>query len=198
MIGVAVLVGVVMGFDQFVTTPKKKEALALQQQVQEANEKLAAVTGSLVGLNQMRKRVEEKRKETESLTGRIPDDRQLGIVLDQLGKESQTKQIDLVQLNVSDQAAGGPKDDKRGSKSGDFKKVILDVELAADFGSIGPSLENIISLPIFSEVEKVDIRRKEELFPKLQVTLQQTLYISPSLEKESQSEGDGQKIRKTP
>ena len=91
MIGVAVLVGVVMGFDQFLTQPKKKEAMALQKQVQESNEKLASVTGSLVGLNQIKKRVEEKRKEKEALSGRIPDDRQLGIVLDQLGKESQTK-----------------------------------------------------------------------------------------------------------
>ena len=198
MIGVAVLVGVVMGFDQFLTQPKKKEAKALQNQVQESNEKLAAVTSSLVGLNQIKKRVEEKRKEKEAFSGRVPDDRQLGIVLDQLGKESHTKQIDLIQLNFNDQIAGNPAEEKGGAQSGSFKKVVLDIEMNATFKNIGPSLENILSLPIFSEVEKVDIKRKEEIFPKLQVTVQQALYISSSQKKAIQGEGDGQKIRTAP
>ena len=198
MIGVAVLVGVVMGFDQFLTTPKKKEVLALQKQVQESNEKLAAVTGSLVGLTQIRKRVEEKRKEKEALSGRIPDDRQVGIVLDQLGKESRNKQVDLIQMNINDQPAGNPAEDKGGAQSGSFKKVVMDMELNAAFGNIGPSLENILNLPIFLEFEKVAIKRKEEIFPKLQVTVQQTLYISSSLKKESHGEGDGQSVRTTP
>lgn len=198
MIGVAVLVGVVMGFDQFITQPKKKEVLALRKQVQESNEKLATITGSLVGLNQIRKRVEEKRKEKEALSGRIPDDRQLEMVLDQLGKESHSKQIDLIQMNINDQSAGNPAEDKGGAQSGSFKKVVMDIELNAAFGNIGPSLENILSLPIFSEFEKVDIKRKEEIFPKLQVTVQQTLYISSSPKKESYGEGDGQNIRTRP
>ena len=86
MIGAAVLIGVVMGFDQLLTQPKKKEALTLQKQIQEFNEKLASVTVSVSGLNQLKKRVEEKRKEKETLTGRIPDDRQLGMILDLLGE----------------------------------------------------------------------------------------------------------------
>jgi hypothetical protein len=186
MIGAAVLIGLVMGFDQFFTQPKKKEAMALQKQIQELNEKVALSTGSLVGFNQAKKRVEEKRKEKEALTGRIPDDRQLGIVLDQLGKESQTKQVDLVQLNITDQSAGTSAESKSGSRPGSYKKIALDVELAAPYGTIGPYLENLISLPIFSEIEKVDIRRKEESFPKLQVMIQQALYISSSIKTEAQ------------
>ena len=63
MIGAAVLIGVVLGFDQLLTQPKKKEVVALQKQVQEFNEKLASVTVSLSGINQTKIRVEEKRKE---------------------------------------------------------------------------------------------------------------------------------------
>lgn len=196
MIGVALLVGVVMGFDQFFTTPKKKEVLALRKQVQESNEKLASVSGSLVGLIQIRKRVEEKRKEKETLSGRTPDDRQLGIVLDQLGKESRTKQVDLIQMNINDHPAGSPAEDKGGPKTGSFKKVILDVELAAGFGTIGSFLDNMQSLPIFQEVDKVEIRRKEDQYPKLQVMLQQTLYVSTSPKQEFHNrEGDAQNIR---
>jgi hypothetical protein len=178
MIGAALLIGVVLGFDQFLTQPKKKEAAALQKQVQEFNEKLASVTVSLSGINQTKIRVEEKRKEKEALTGRIPDDRQLGMVLDWLGIESQTKKIELIQMNFSEKTEGGPKEEKGGPRQGLFKKVILDVDLASDFGAIGPCLENLSSLPIFLEIEKVDIRRKEEIFPKLLVTIQQTLHIS--------------------
>jgi hypothetical protein len=178
MIGAAVLIGVVMGFDQLLTQPKKKEAVALQKQVQEFNEKLASVTVSVSGLKQIQKRVEEKRKEKEALTGKIPDDRQLGMVLDRLGKETQTKKIELIQMNFSEPAVGGPKEGGGGSRHGLFRKVILEVDLASDFGAIGLCLENLSSLPIFLEIEKVDVRRKEEMFPKLLVTIQQTLHIS--------------------
>jgi Tfp pilus assembly protein PilO len=194
-IGVAVLVGVVMGFDQFVTQPKKKEAAALQKQVQEYNEKLASVTTSLTGLNPIRKRVEEKRKEKESMTGRISDDRQLGLLLDQLGKESQQKQMDLIQLNINDETAGISAEDKSKPKSGAFKKVILETGLKAGYGTIGPYLDIIQSLPIFMEVEKVDIQRKEESFPKLEINVQQVLYIASSPKKEAQGQGNGQPIQ---
>ncbi len=178
MIGAAVLIGLVMGFDQFLTQPKKKETVALQKQIQEFNEKLASVTVSVSGLNQLKKRVEEKRKEKETLTGRIPDDRQLEMILDRLGKESQTKKIDLIQMNFSEKAAKDPKEEKGGLRPGLFRKVTLEVDLASDFGAIGPCLESLSSLPIFLEIEKVDIRRKEDLFPKLLVTIQQTLHIA--------------------
>ena len=194
-IGVAVLVGVVMGFDQFFTTPQKKEVATLQKQVQELNDEIASVTVSITGLNQIKKRVEEKRKEKESLTGRISDDRQMGLLLDQLGKESQQKQMDLIQLNVNDETAAGPVEEKNMPKAGSFKKVILEVGLQAGYGTIGPYLESVQALPIFMQIEKIDIRRKEESFPKLQVTVQQVLYISSLLKKESQGQGNGQPIQ---
>ena len=194
-IGVAVLVGVVMGFDQFLIQPKKKEAAALQKQVQEYNEKLASVTTSLAQLNPIRKRVEEKRKEKDAFSGRISDDRQLGLLLDQLGKESQMKQMDLIHLKINDETAGSSAEDKSKPNAGSFKKVILDSGLQAGYGAIGPYLDNIQSLPIFLEVEKVDIRRKEESFPKLEVTVQQVLYIASSVKKEAQGQGNGQAIQ---
>lgn len=183
-IGVAVVVGVVMGFDQFVTIPKKKEAAALQKQLQEYNEKLVSVTTIMAGLNSTKKRVEEKRKEKESMTGKISDDRQVGLLLDQLGKESQMRKIDLVQLNIKDEPEMGPPGEKRKSKVGALKKIVLDTGLLASFETIGPCLEGIQALPIFLEVEKVDVRRKEESFPKLEVTVQQVIYISQPRPKE--------------
>jgi len=111
-----------MGFDQLLTTPKKKEAAALQKQVQEYNEKLASVTASLAGLIPARKRVERKRKEKESFAGRISDDRQLRLLLDQLGKETQQKQMDLIHLNISDDTAGITAEEKNKLKPGPSKK----------------------------------------------------------------------------
>jgi Tfp pilus assembly protein PilO len=197
MIGVAVLVGVVMGFDQFFTNPKKKEAAALQKQVQEINEKMASVTVSIAGLNQIKKNVEEKRREKEALSGKIPDDRQIGLILDQLGKESQIKKIDLIQLNINEESAKGPSEDKGKTGSGSFKRVMLDVGLTAAYGTIGPCLENIQSLPVFTEIEKIDISRQEESFPKLKVSFQQFLFVSSSARKDSTTKGDAENVRAT-
>jgi Tfp pilus assembly protein PilO len=178
LVGVAILAGVVMGFDTFYAQPKNKELAALRAQVLESNEKLAAVTNSMVGLQTVKKRVEEKKKEKDFVSGRISDDRQLPLLLDQMGKESQRKQIDLIQLNINYAPSEGPAEEKGKPLSGSFKKVALEVGLLAGYGTIGPYLDGIQSLPIFLEVEKVDIRRKEEISPKLQITIQQSLYMS--------------------
>ena len=193
--GVAIFVGIVMGFDQFGTQPKKKEVQVLQKEVQEYNEKLASVTLSLTGLNTLKKRVEEKRKQKESLTGRIADARQVTLLLDQMGKESQRNKIDLVQLTINEPSPGGQAEEKEKSKSGSIKKVVLNVGLLGDYGTVGPYLESIQTLPIFMEIERVGIQRKEETFPKLEVTLQQNLFISPSLKKEPQDKKDDPHIR---
>jgi hypothetical protein len=112
-----------------------------------------------------------------------------------LGKESQMKQMDLIHLNINDDTAAVPAEDKSKPKAGSFKKVILETELQAGYGNIGPYLDDIQSLPIFMQVEKVDIRRKEESFPKLQVNVQQVLFMASSPKKEAQGQGNGQPIQ---
>lgn len=186
-LGAAVLVGVVMGFDQFVTQPQKKEAEVLRKQVQEYNDKLAAVSVSMAGFNAIKKRVEEKRKQKDLSAGRVSDARQLDLLLDHMGKEGQMKKIDLVQLTINDSVTGTPAEAKEKSRVDSIKKVVLDVGLLAEYGTIGSYLESLQSLPIFLEIEKVDILRKEESFPKLEITLQQTLFIAPSSKKGPQS-----------
>lgn len=186
-LGAAVLVGVVMGFDQFVTQPQKKEAEVFRKQVQEYNDKLAAVSVSMAGFNAIKKRVEEKRKQKDLSAGRVSDARQLDLLLDHMGKESQMKKIDLVQLTINDSVTGTPAEAKEKSRVDSIKKVVLDVGLLAEYGTIGSYLESLQSLPIFLEIEKVDILRKEESFPKLEITLQQILFIAPSSKKGPQS-----------
>jgi hypothetical protein len=182
-IGVAILAGIVMGFDTFFTRPKNKELVALRAQVQESDEKLTTITTAMTGLQAIKKRVEEKRKEKEFVSNRISDARQLSLLLDQMGKDSQRKQIDLIQLTINYAPTGSPADEKGKPQSGSPKKVVLDVGLMAGYGAIGPYLDGLLSLPIFLEVEKVDIARKEGTFPKLQINIQQSLYMSTTTTK---------------
>ncbi|MBA4394649.1 MAG: hypothetical protein C0407_13945 [Desulfobacca sp.] len=182
-LGVALLVGVAMGFDTFITRPKDKELAALRSLVQESNEKMTAITTSMAGLQAIKKRVEEKRKEKEFVSGRISDARQLALLLDQMGKESQKKQIELMQLTINYGQSTAPAEEKGKPLSASFKKIGLDVGLNAGYGAIGPYLDGLQSLPIFLEVEKVDISRKEGIFPKLQINIQQSLYMSKTISK---------------
>ncbi len=180
----AILAGVVMGFDTFFVRPKNKELAALRTELLETNEKLTEITTSMAGLQAIKKRVEEKRKEKEFVSGRISDARQLSLLLDQIGKESQRKQIDLMQLNINYAPSGGKAEERGKPLSGPpFKKVALDVGLRAGYEAIGPYLDSIQSLPIFMEVENIDISRKEEFFPKLQITIQQSLFMSKTTER---------------
>ncbi|MEW6186287.1 MAG: type 4a pilus biogenesis protein PilO [Thermodesulfobacteriota bacterium] len=194
-ISAAVLIAVVMGFDQFVTTPKKKEAVSLQKQVQEANEKIGSVTASLSGLIPARKRMEEKKREVGSLAGRIPDERQLDILLDQLSREGQAKTIELLHLNIKEEPLFEAAEGQKRSPGGILKKMALEMGLSAAYGRIGDCLDSIQALPIFLELEQVDISRKGDSFPKLEITLKQNLYISPPGRRGSQEDKGGQSHR---
>jgi Tfp pilus assembly protein PilO len=194
----AVLIGIVMGFDQFVTTPKKKEAAALQRQVQEANEKIGSVSASLSGLIPARKRVEEKKREVGLFSGRIPDQRQLDILLDQLSKEGQAKSIELLHLNIKEEPGSKAADNQNRPPGGVFNRITLDMGMTAAYGRIGDCLDRIQALPIFLELEQVDISRKEEFYPRLEILLKQNLYISPAGHKGPQENKGGQYHRTLP
>jgi Tfp pilus assembly protein PilO len=178
MVGVAVLVGVVMGFDQFVAYPKKKEVKELQKQMEEYNQKLGTVTASLGSLKIIKKRVEEKRKEKAEAANKVPDERQLGILLEHIGKEGQKQQISLSQLTINDETSGAQGEKKEAPKSKPVKKVILEVGLLSGYDAIGPFLNSIQNLPIFSDFERIEVNRKDELLPKLQITFAEDLYMT--------------------
>ena len=189
MAGIALLVGLGMGFDQFMTLPKKKELASLEKELQVVNEKFSAAGVSMANLNLVRKRVEGKRKELERASGKISDDRQLELVLNQTGKETQTRKMDLLQLKINEAAAANPAKEK--NKEDSIKKIVLEVGLSAEFQAIGPYLEGLQNLPVFMEIEKLDILRKQEGFPKLEVNLQQNIYISPKISGKGQNQKHG-------
>lgn len=178
MIGVALLVGLVMGFDQFVTLPKKKEMAVLEKEIAAANEKLGAVSMAVAGLKGIKKRVEEKRKQKELSAGKVTDARQLDYLLDYMSKQSQTKQFELTQLSISEGVPGVPSgsNEKPGSAAG--QKMKLEIGLMGLFEALGPYLDGLQTLPIFLEVERISINRKEVAFPKLEITLHQALHMS--------------------
>jgi hypothetical protein len=190
MVGVAVLVGVVMGFDQFVAYPKKKEVKELQKQMEEYNQKLGTVTASLGGLKIIKRRVEEKRKEKAEAANKVADERQLGLLLEHIAKEGQKQQISLTQLTINDETAGTQGDKKEAPKNKPVKKVVLEVGLLSGYEAIGPFLDSIQNLPIFSDFERIEINRKDELVPKLQITFAEDLYmVSQSAKKEGEKVG---------
>jgi hypothetical protein len=187
MVGVAVLVGVVMGFDQFIAYPKKKEVKEMQKQIEEYNQKLGTVTASLGGLKIIKKRVEEKRKEKVEAANKVADESQLELLLEHIGKEGQKQQISLTQLTINDETTGTQGEKKEAPKSKPIKKVVLEVGLISGYDAIGSFLDSIQKLPIFSDFGRIEINRKDELSPKLQITFAEDLYMaSPGARKEGE------------
>jgi|GEM_PF-3235591 Tfp pilus assembly protein PilO len=191
LLGLAVLIGLVMGFDQFVTYPKKKENRALEKEVHEATERITTATASLVNLQAVRKRVEEKRRAMGVLSGRIADERQLDLLLEQWGKESRLRNIRLVRVDFKEAPPDTTQKTETGSAKKAFKKMEAQVEWLAEYGSIGPGLGDVFSLPLLMELEEVDITRKDEHFPRLEVILKKNLFLQKPARKGSEKSGQG-------
>ncbi len=180
LVGAVLLIGLVMGFDQFLIYPKKKTAALLQAQLQETDEKIAAVTTGLANLQVLRKRVEEKKRLKDLFSRKISDRRQIDLLLEQLARESREKRMDLMQLTLKKVSAPRSTEGQEKEKGGEFVKVEIDALMTASYGQIAAILEGLQSLPIFQEVERIEIQRKEEIYPRLEIQLKKNLYIAPT------------------
>ena len=181
MVVLAAAVVLYFAVDFLVLGPQQKGIKAKQAQLKELQEKMTTATGKLPELGLLRTRVEKKKRFLDSAKEKIVGKDQLRVFLDQLATESARLKLEINSLTIgregelaksekssAPRAAGSKESGLEGSK---FKKVVTDLNLSGPFEGVMIYLAEVEKLPLFMELDQVQIQGNKEGAPKVQLSI---------------------------
>ncbi len=129
----------------------------------------------------LRTRVEGKKRFLDSAKEKVVGKDQLRVFLDQLASESARLKLEINSLTIgregelaksekssAPRAAGSKESGLEGSK---FKKVVTDLNLSGPFEGVMIYLAEVEKLPLFMELDQVQIQGNKEGAPKVQLSI---------------------------
>jgi hypothetical protein len=181
MVVLAAAVVLYFAVDFLALGPLQKGIKAKQSQLRELQEKMTAATNTLPEIGVLRTRVEGKKRFLDSAKERVVGKDQLRLFLDQLAGESARLKLEINSLTIgregevgkseksaAPQAAGGKDAGPGGSK---FKKVMTDLNLSGPYEGVMIYLAEVEKLPLFMEMDQVQIQGNKEGAPKVQLSI---------------------------
>jgi hypothetical protein len=181
MVALAAAVVLYFAVDFLALGPQQKGIKAKQAQLKELQEKMTAAVGTLPELSVVRTRVEEKKRFLDSAKEKVVGKEQLRVFLDQLAGESARLKLEINSLTIgregevgksekssAPQAAGSKEFGPEGSK---FKKVVTDLNLSGPYEGVMTYLAEVEKLPLFMELDQVQIQGNKEGVPKVQLSI---------------------------
>ena len=181
MVALAAAVVLYFAVDFLALVPLQKGIKAKQAQLRVLQEKMTAATNTLPELSVLRTRVEEKKRFLDSAKDKVVGKDQLRVFLDQLAAESARLKLEINSLTIGREgemakseksatppAAGGKESGPEGSK---FKKVMTDLNLSGPYEGVMIYLAEVEKLPLFMEMDQVQIQGNKEGAPKVQLSI---------------------------
>jgi len=181
MVALAAAVVLYFAVDFLALGPMQKGIKAKQAQLKELQEKMSATTGTLPEIGVLRTRVEEKKRFLDSAKGKVVGKDQLRVFLDQLAGESARLKLEINSLTIgregevgkSEKAAAPPAAGSKASglEGSKFKKVMTDLNLSGPYEGVMIYLAEVEKLPLFMEMDQVQIQGNKEGVPKVQLSI---------------------------
>jgi hypothetical protein len=181
MVVLAAVVVLYFAVDFLALTPLQKEIKGKQVQLKELQEKMTSITGTLPELNVLRARVEEKTRFLAGAKEKVVGKDQLRVFLNQLAVESVRLKLEINSLTIgkegdlaksekppASQAAGTKEAVPEGSK---FKKVMTELNVSGPYEGVLIYLAEVEKLPLFMEVDSVQIQGNKDGAPKVQLSI---------------------------
>ena len=181
MVALAAAVVLYFAVNFLVLGPLQKGVKAKQAQLKELQEKMTAATGTIPELSVLRTRVDEKKRFLDSAKEKVVGKEQLRVFLDQLAAESARLKLEINSLTIgregelgksekpaAPQTAGSKGVGPEGSK---FKRVMADLNLSGSYEGVMVYLAEVEKLPLFMEIDQVQIQGNKEGMPKVQLSI---------------------------
>ena len=181
MVALAAAVVLYFAVDFLVLTPLQKGIKAKQTELKALQEKMTAATGTIPELSVVRTRVEGKKRFLDSAKEKIVGKDQLRVFLDQLAAESARLKLEINSLTIGREgelaksekpSAPQPAISKESGLEGSkFKKVVTELNLSGSYEGVMIYLAEVEKLPLFMEMDQVQIQGNKEGAPKVQLSI---------------------------
>ncbi|HHT9127067.1 MAG TPA: type 4a pilus biogenesis protein PilO [Candidatus Brocadiia bacterium] len=182
LIYIGAMVIVSWGLFHYLYTPKLKEAKRLKQEIALVEQSIQTNLEIIQNSKLLEMEIEQLQKELASLRSIMGGGRQIFQVLEQLGREPSKTDIKLVSImpKAEEIKLGSP--GAIGPSQAVYTKLSIDMRLECQFKALGPYLECLETLPMLIAIDKVQIDRKDEIYPNLAVNLVVDTYTLSNLD----------------
>jgi Tfp pilus assembly protein PilO len=169
MIGVAVAAIVLMCLYIFIYQPKKKETLRLREEIKGVDLRIEKIVRGIPGLEESEEEVIRVQRRLSLVEKTISGGQQVLELLRQLAREAYRLNMDVISLE--------PKEELPPEKAG-YKRLTVVMNIQCAYRHLGLYLRGLIDLPGLVTVDELQVVRNRETFPKLQVKLTLSTFVS--------------------
>lgn len=186
MLGAAAAVVLYFAIDFLAFRPMEKEIKARQAKLKVIEEKMNAAVNTIPELQTLRTRVQEKNRLLEISRGKVVGQEQIRVFLKQLASESSRLKLEITSVSISPEGdlpvpqpgAGAPEEKKEGAgKVTKFKQISAQVNLTGPYEGVRDYLLEVQQLPLFMEVDQIQVQAAKEKLPLVQLSFRPTFYL---------------------
>ena len=178
MIVIAAAVVLYFAVDFLLLSPMQKEIKRSRNGLNELEEKLSSMATSLHSSRQIKEDIVEKERFLQAAKGRMAGQEQVRYFLNQLALESRRLKFEILFLRIGpgipimDHKKGkGEAAEEKKEGSPTFTKVSIDVALLGTYSAMKDYLRGLEALPLFMEMEQVNIAVQKEGSPLVQMNI---------------------------
>jgi type IV pilus assembly protein PilO len=171
MVGAAVFAVVLMCFYVFVYQPTKKEALRLQEQIKTVDREIERIARAIPGLKKLEEEVALEQKWVSSVKKTTSDLQPMEQLLQHLARDTRRLDIDVISMEL------GEKSDPSHEKSR-YKRMTMVINIRCPYRHLASYLKSLGELPGLFILEKLEVARDNQIFPKLRINLALSTFVS--------------------
>ncbi len=171
MIGTAVSAVVFMSFYMFFYQPKKKELLRLQEEIKTVDLEIERIIRAIPGLRKLEKEVAREQKSISLVKKIQSGEKPVQKLLRQLAKEASRLDMDVISLGLGEELESP-------HEKSPYKRLTMVMNIQCPYRYLGSYLKRISDLPGLVTVDKLEIVRDNQIFPKVKVKLALSTFVS--------------------
>jgi type IV pilus assembly protein PilO len=173
IVGAGAFAVVLMCFYVFVYEPKNKEVLTLQEQIKTVDLEIERILGAIQGLGKLEEEVSREQRRVALAKKTTSIEQPVQQLLQQLAGEAERLHMDVISLQ-SGEGSGSPRE------ISSYKRITMVMNIRCAYRDLGSYLMRLADLPGLFIVDGLEIVRDSQIFPKLQVKLTLSTFVSKS------------------
>ncbi len=171
MIGAAVCTLAFMSFYLLLYQPKRREVLRLQKEIENVDLVIEEIVAAIPSLSRLEEQVARGQRSISLVRKMTSAKQPMQELLRQLAEKAYRLNMDVISLESGDES-------KSSHEKSPYKKVNIVMNIQCAYRHLGEYLRGLSDLPYLTAVDELEIVRDQQIFPKLQVKLTLTTFVS--------------------
>jgi Tfp pilus assembly protein PilO len=171
MIGAAVCTLVFLSFYLVLYQPKRKELLRLQKEINNVDLVIEEIVAAIPSLSKLEEEVAREQKGISLVRKMTSAKQPMQELLRQLAEKAYRLNMDVISLESGNES-------KSSHEKSPYKKMKIVMNIQCAYRHLGEYLRGLSDLHYLTALDELEIVRDQQTFPKLQVKLTLTTFIS--------------------